>query len=414
MLAMALMGAGLSSVDFLNGNMLPITLKHFLKDPFYLSCLLAVNHLGSFLVQPYVAWRSDRTFTRFGRRRPFLLIGMPITAIAVLMMGLLPALFPGEARQAIFALAIVVLVNVLFQVFLDVYWGIEYPLYADSFEQQRLGRAVSFRVAGKELTSIFMYAMVIGLADRNECFPYLVSVAMVMGSLFIVVFIIQENMEKRPVSEERYRPVENIATLAANADYRKVALAATAGMMMLASRDLFISLFATETLGMSKEQFGTAMKWGPLMALVMVLPGGFAVDWIGARYGVKYIMAFGFLLSTLCMAFTLFFVSGPLTLRIANIFWYVSLACHSLSIIPMIFQFVPAAERGRVFGLIQFTRASAGFITALLVGQLVKQFADYRASFALSMVIALLGMIAALMTRRVKYAGGAHQREEEG
>jgi MFS family permease len=38
------------------------------------------NYIALFL-QPYIGQKSDRTYTRFGRRMPYLLIGIPMAAL---------------------------------------------------------------------------------------------------------------------------------------------------------------------------------------------------------------------------------------------------------------------------------------------------------------------------------------------
>src|SRR5262249_6834320 len=47
------------------------------------------SFVGGF-IQPFVGRLSDRTRTRLGRRRPFFLVGVPLMALALLVLGLHP------------------------------------------------------------------------------------------------------------------------------------------------------------------------------------------------------------------------------------------------------------------------------------------------------------------------------------
>src|SRR5687768_14690220 len=136
MLLLGLMAAGFSTVDVITNNLVPLTCRHFTDSAFIIAAILATNRLFGFLVQPYVCWKSDYVRTRFGRRRPFLLTGLPVTFVSLILVGLLPVLITGDARHTLAALVLVVVINVLLQAVVDVNWGVLEPLYADSFRQE--------------------------------------------------------------------------------------------------------------------------------------------------------------------------------------------------------------------------------------------------------------------------------------
>ena len=81
MLSLGLMVASFSAVETITNNMIPITCRKFTDNAIVLSFIIALNPLFGFIVQPYVAWKSDHTNTRFGRRRPYLMLGLPTTMI---------------------------------------------------------------------------------------------------------------------------------------------------------------------------------------------------------------------------------------------------------------------------------------------------------------------------------------------
>ena len=292
MTILALMAAGFNTVELITNNLIPITCRHFTDSAFLISAILATNRLFGFVVQPYVCWKSDYLRTRYGRRRPFFLVGLPLTAIGLLFVGLLPVLIQGDARHTLPALALVVFANVLLQAIVDVNWGSLEPLYADTFRHDQLGRAGSIRQIGSQLVNLAMVSYVIGWADTNELYPYLFSIAGVLFSLGLMIWVIREQPAGDPPPPERYSPLKHLGLLVANRDYAKLAFVCAANLVLPAALFLFTPLYVTDTLGLTKGELGRAQVLGPVLVLALAFPVGWLVD----RFGPKWIMAAGFVL----------------------------------------------------------------------------------------------------------------------
>jgi len=48
-----------------------------------ISTVLLLSRLTDFITDPLMGWISDRTQTRFGRRRPFLVLGLPVMLLGI-------------------------------------------------------------------------------------------------------------------------------------------------------------------------------------------------------------------------------------------------------------------------------------------------------------------------------------------
>lgn len=371
MLILAVMAAGFGSVEQITNNLIPLTCRHFTDNAFIIAAILATNRLFGFVVQPYVCWKSDYVRTRWGRRRPFFLFGLPLTILGLLAVGALPLIITGDARHTLAALVVVVTVNVFLQAIVDVNWGSLEPLYADTFRQEQLGRASSLRQIAGQLVNLVMVYYVIGWADLNEIYPYLFSALCVLGAFVLMAFVIREQPAGEPPAPARYNPVAHFRLLTGNRDYAKLAFICAANLVLPATFFLFNSLYVTDTLGLSKVDLGRSQMLGPFLTIALAFPVGWLVD----RIGPKWMMAAGFVLYLVTFTGMAFFTFGYWSLFAFMTVFGVAQVVALMPMTAMVFQYTSSSERGQVFGIVQFTRAFSAFVVTLALGSLV-QLAD--------------------------------------
>lgn len=367
MLILAVTAAGFGSVEQITNNLIPITCRHFTDNAFIIAAILATNRLFGFLVQPYVCWKSDYVRSRWGRRRPFFLFGLPLTILFLLAVGALPLLITGDARHTMATLALVITVNVLLQAVVDVNWGSLEPLYADTFRQEQLGRASSIRQIATQSVNLVMVYFVLGWADLNEIYPYLFSALCVLGAFLLMAFVIREQPAGAPPPVTRYSPVEHLGLLR-QSDHAKLAFVCAANLVLPATFFLFTSLYVTDTLGLTKAELGRSQALGPFLTIGLALPTGWLVD----RYGPKWIMAVGFALYAIAFSGLAFFTTGFWSLFAFMTVIGVAQVVALMPMTAMVFQYASAQERGQLFGLVQFTRAFSAFVMTLVLGWAVQ------------------------------------------
>jgi len=371
MFILAVMAAGFGSVEQITNNLIPLTCRHFTDNAFLIAAILATNRLFGFVVQPYVCWKSDYVRTRWGRRRPFFLFGLPLTILGLLGVGALPLFITGDARHTLAALVVVVTVNVFLQAIVDVNWGSLEPLYADTFRQEQLGRASSLRQIAGQLVNLVMVYYVIGWADLNEIYPYLFSAICVLGAFLLMAFVIREQPAGEPPPPARYNPVAHFRLLTGNRDYAKLAFICAANLVLPATFFLFNSLYVTDTLGLSKVDLGRSQTLGPFLTIALAFPVGWLVD----RIGPKWMMAAGFVLYLVTFSGMAFFTFGYWSLFAFMTVFGVAQVVALMPMTAMVFQYTSSSERGQVFGIVQFTRAFSAFVVTLALGSVV-QLAD--------------------------------------
>src|ERR671933_2496401 len=108
-----------------NNAVLPLLLSRLTGNVLLLNLLSNTRSLEGAVVQPVVGAWSDRTWTRLGRRRPFMAVGAPLSALCFLLAAHAPTL-P-------LLVAAIVLFSLLFNAAVDPYNA----LLADLFPPER-------------------------------------------------------------------------------------------------------------------------------------------------------------------------------------------------------------------------------------------------------------------------------------
>jgi MFS family permease len=386
-----------TAVDFVWNNMVPLTLSNFIDNKFAISWIIDVHRMFGFAVQPYVAWKGDRIQTRFGRRRPFLLMFLPGVAFLVVLLGLMPKLIPEAQHHTAFAIILVLFVYVGMQLCQEVCMGCEGPLYGDTFPHKKLGRARSFNTVTNHLMQLFFLNYAMTWADTDQFYPYLSSGCWVLVSLFLVIFVIRENVRKSVPPKKFYNPLQHMGLLK-NPDYLKVALIGACALMISACFTLFHSSYVTKTLHLTLREFGQAGKPGPVIGLIFAFPTGFLID----RFGPKYFITAGFCFFAAASTLMLTWVHDYNSLLVANIVNAFASNFTGMAMISLIFLYAPTDKRGQVYGLIQFCRAFLTWLVTPLVGYLAEYvFHSYLPGYMVCICLSIFGFVVVLSTRRV-------------
>lgn len=368
MAALGMVVAGFATVDGLTNDIIPQTARHFTDDAFWIGFIIALNRLFGFLVQPYIAWKSDHVQTRFGRRRPFFLVSIPLTIVSLLIVGAFPMLVPESLRYSLPIFMTFIGFNILLQAVQDVNWGAQPALYADMFPQSLLGRAVSIRHYIGTGIGFVMTLIAMRLADRNLIYPYLFSCGFMVISYIVVVFGIKEKPMETPLVKERYSPFKHLSMLR-NIDFAKLAVVGAILLTVTASYNLFLSLFVTRTLGFSNEQFGDARTAANVARLLFTFPIGYCID----RYGPKVVLSSAFFLQMICSILLIYWVQDYTQFFTLTVAEGIAMQMLDVPLVAMIFQYASKNERGSMFGLIQYGRGLTAFTFSLLLGWGVKQ-----------------------------------------
>ncbi len=235
-------------------------------DPHNLSYFWLLPPIAGLLIQPIVGTLSDRTWNRFGRRLPYLIVG---SLLAVIVMCLLP-----NAGSFHFAVSGALIFGAISLMFLDLSINVSMQpfkmLVGDMVNEKQKGLAYSIQSflcnAGSVVGFVFPYVLAwLGfrnIAEGNQV-PESVAWSFYLGAGILILCVLytfwkvkemppKEYAEYHGITETKNEPKENFITLLVKAP--KVFW--TVGLVQFFCWAAFMYMWTYTTGGVAEQAFG--------------------------------------------------------------------------------------------------------------------------------------------------------------
>jgi len=403
-----------------SGAPLTFTIRKFVENPSLVALLSSVNLAFNFLVGAVTSYMSDRIWTRWGRRRPLLIIGWTGGALAMAFIPLAPNI------------GTLVVLIIVFQFCTDV--GTPYePLFNEVIPPQQRGRAATMRSILQNLTSLFSNAVMLAQFDRQydlnlvgqrlritgEMTLYWVGALAVLASVLFLILKVRETPPPESIRREAFSVPRFFREIFGQRQWWMVYLlyvcpyltAAGIGSFGGSGLGAFIPLFLNEQVGFSKEQIGWAAGAAGVVNMLLFVPlFGILADrlprlrlfqvatiapavvnlgfYFVARFVLDYHVPFGVLLG--------FGIATEAMMALLYVLWG-----------PLIYDYVPTARYGTVSAGFSFIGGFVVFAlingSGLWVGGMTRAFGtagasryDYSSAFLWQFLAALISLGIAL------------------
>jgi GPH family glycoside/pentoside/hexuronide:cation symporter len=151
----------------------------------FIALVKAVARAFDALTDPLMGWITDRTRTRWGRRRPWLMIGAPLAAVAFVALFAPPESFSPKSAAIWFAIAYTA--YYLFHTIYEIpHGGLGPELTLDYNERTSLfGWRVPFLVGGTLVASIFPPLLIAWFGDARSGY---IAFAVIFGVLVVLLY----------------------------------------------------------------------------------------------------------------------------------------------------------------------------------------------------------------------------------
>lgn len=263
-------------------------------DPHDLSYFWLLPPVAGLIIQPIIGTLSDKTWCRFGRRLPYLILG---AILAVIVMVLLP-----NAGSFHFAVAGALIFGAVALMFLDLSINISMQpfkmLVGDMVNEKQKGLAYSIQSflcnAGSVVGYVFPFLLawigISNVADGNQV-PDTVSYSFYIGAAILILCVLYTfwNVKEMPprqyaeyhgINQEEKEDKENIFTLLLKAP--KVFW--TVGLVQFLCWGAFMYMWTYTTGGVAEQAFG----WNPAEG-TQVASYQEAGNWTGLLFAVQAI-----------------------------------------------------------------------------------------------------------------------------
>jgi maltose/moltooligosaccharide transporter len=342
--------------------------------------IMTWDNLINVFVQPWMGARSDRTWNRFGRRKPFIIIGTPIAILGFVFMPFAPTAV---------ALAVFILITnfgmAIFRSPTVAWLGDLYPA-----EQRSKANGIINLMGGVGALIAFLAGGYLFDAVGRPA-PFIAGAILLAVAMLVVLVGVRE---PRHLAQDALEEADgestsvtsiwaHLRTVIVNPDRRGLMVLAAILFWFMAFNALEagLSSFAVFTLGIAP---GTAAIYAAsisLSFLVFALPAGL----LGTRYGRRALILIGLTGLTILFALGFFIIQGTTTFIIVLVLGGVFWALINVNSLPLVYDYGDEGHIGAYTGLYYFSSQSAAVIGPTLGGVLVDIAGDsYRWLFLYS------------------------------
>lgn len=358
-------------------SFMPKILRNFIDSKAIVGFIMTIDNYFAIIIQPTVGSISDRIDTRFGKRMPFIMIGMPLAFACIIMLANYTNLWT------------LILFLVLTNLSMSIFRSPVISLMPDITHKENRSKSNGIINFMGGIGAVIAYFIGSKLWDMNEKYPFYLSAVLMIIS-FIVLFIFIK--EKRDVieyekSDEKVGVFEGLkATLKTN-NVRNLLFAICSWFIAYQGIEAFFTLYGVEYLGLQTSAASFSFTFISLSFLVFAIPSGI----IGTRLGKKRTISYGvsgLLFSFLIIAFLkdIWLIRGMFV--ICGFFW----SMININSYPFVTDMAPKGQIGVFTGMYYFFSSVAAIISPPLLG-LIIDLTGYKCMFFYGTIFLLLALL---------------------
>jgi maltose/moltooligosaccharide transporter len=388
-----LLGGGsfvIGAVSPLYDSYVPPLLQRHLSSSTGVGAAMGIDNVLALCLVPLVGALSDATRTGLGRRVPFLLAALPLTALTL-------AAIPFAERYGLLAL---LLSMIVLDVALAVWRAPFSALLAELVPSVHRSKTEGILGVAMCLGAMLVLGTARSLSAHHAELPFVLA-----GALVAVVWLVYIALLREPPRELQADSPPN-GTRAALAPLRSLREALTAGdgtaprffagcLLFQMAFQSFSSWFTLH----GSERFHTTVadvSLGFIAVAISTLIGSMPAGWLGARYGRRRMSLIGLAgMTTACvvMHFVPTLTAAMAVLFLFGLSWSIPVA----NLIPMALELGSTARAGSLAGAFLLVQSVAGVVGPSLVGTWFDVAGSKRALFML-LALFLTGAFVLLAT----------------
>jgi MFS family permease len=350
--------------------------------------IMTWDNIINMFFQPWVGARSDRTISRLGRRKPWLIAGAPLAALFFILV-------PFVRENFVLIAVAILLTNVgmaLFRSPTIAYLG---DLFTAG-ERSKANGVINLMGGLGGAAALFgggtLYKLGVPL-------PFIVGAGVMLMAIVIVLVAVKEpEREVTLIVDERQPGVlDNFREVARNPDKSGLFLlgAIFAWFVGWNAMEAFFTLYGINVLGIDAGEGSRTLTWFAAALLIFAIPSGLIATKVGRKPTIT--IGLGGMIAGLIVGF---FVRDLTVLRIVlaimGAFW----ALVNINSLPMVYDLGGEKHIGAFTGLYYFSSSAAAITGPIVAGTLIDLTArNYSVLWLFSAVFIALAAMLMLRTR---------------
>lgn len=350
--------------------------------------IMTLDNIAALVILPWVGALSDRIRTRWGRRKPFIVIGAPVAALAFAVIPFTPG-----QPLAVFmsAIALMLLAMDLFRTPIT-------ALMADLTPppQRSFANGILYLMSG--LGAVLAFAAGGWLFARGTAAPFLFGTAGLLLACLIVLALVPE--PERPEAPDESPPgvLASLGALARDPERSALRLLLTIFFAYIGTSgmEVFFTSFAVNEFAVDSGRATMLLSFFALAGVVGALPTGY----VGVRFGRRRTMLTG-LFVLIGLVLIVYGTHSLAALRLLLVLLGLAWSLFSVNALPMVLDLAAATRAGAYTGLFFLATQLASVAGPVLAGRVLHLTgSNYRVLFLHISVMLAIAFVLMLGVRR--------------
>lgn len=374
----------ISMVWPLYNTFVPVFISKYISSTMLIGFVMTFDNIAAITLQPFFGALSDRTNTRYGHRMPYLMVGIPVSALFF-------SLIPFE-----FNFFTLIAAAMGFNIMMSVYRAPTVALMPDITPSEHRSKAngiINLMGGIGAVMALFIGPM---LYDMNRTYPFVAAGVIMLIALFILVKTIKEPKKTMQEDKEHTGIFKAFFEIIKDKD-RSALLILLAIFLWFVSYqgvEALFSLYGLNYLGIKESVSARLLSFFSLSFLIFAIPSGFIATKIGRK---KTIMTgiVGLLVVFSLITFFRNIVYIAVLMGVGGIFW----ALININSFPMVVEMTTENKIGAYTGLYYFFSSLAAITGPPLLGFIIDN-VGYGSMFIVSVSFLLLAYITMMFVKK--------------
>lgn len=358
---------------------------------------MGIDNLVAIIMNPLMGGRSDKTWNRFGRRMPFLIIGIPLAAAFFIGLPIV-ATVPG-----MFGLASLVILILGFDISMAIYRAPTVAMMPDFTPSEKRSPANGVINLMGGVGSIFAFVVGSILYGINPILAFGVTSLIMILALVILILVIREPEIPEEVEKVDQPLRQALREAVSDRSIISILIAIFAWFVAFNTLETWFTSYGVFTLLWPENIASLAMTLFALVFVLFAVPGGLIAVKFGRRRTIM-VGLIGMIITLIIVPFMQDFITVLLSLGLAGFFW----AFVNVNSIVMLWE-VSRKKQGAYTGIYyvssQFAAAIGPIVFGLLADILVLYFGFTLATkwlllWPFAIIFLIIALIAIFFVRR--------------